>query len=192
MTVRLLAAAIAVSLGSLAASAQDHPFKNVKVDEFATYKMKVSVATTSGTLNLEGTTTQTVISKTDKEAKVRIVANFGGMETPPQEQTIDLSKPYDPTRVGQLQPGTEAKIDKLKDGKEKVKAGKDNKEYDCTTTVYKMKAKAAGQEIDGEVKVWEAKDAPMGLVKMEMTGTVAGMKTTMTMELIESGTKKVP
>ena len=186
MIVRLVAAALAVSLGSLAASAQDHPFKNVKVDEFATYKMKVTV----GTLNLEGTTTVTVISKTDKEAKVKVVANFGGMETSPQEQPIDLTKPYDPTRVGQLQPGTEAKIDKLKDSKEKIKIGKDNKEYDCTVTVYKMRAKATGQEIDGEVKVWEAKDVPMGMVKIEMTGTVAGMKTTMAMELIEFGTKK--
>jgi hypothetical protein len=188
MIVRLLAAALAVSLGTLAVRAQDNPFKDVKVGDFVTYKMKVTV----GALNLEGTTTQTVTSRTDKEAKLKVVSNFSGMETPPQEQTIDLTKPYDPTRVGQLQPGAEAKVEKLKDkdGKEKLKLGKENKEYDCTVTVYKMKAKAMGQEIDGEVKVWEAKTAPMGLVRMEMTGMVANMKTTMTMELMDFGGQK--
>jgi hypothetical protein len=188
MTARLLAAALAVSLGSLGVRAQDNPFKDAKEGDFVTYKMKVSV----GTLNLEGTTTQTVTSKTDKEAKVKVVANFSGMETQPQEKTIDLTKPFDPAQIGQLPPGAEAKVEKLKDrdGKEKLKIGKENKEYDCTVTVYKMKAKATGQEIDGEVKVWESKAAPMGLVKMEMTGMVAGMKTTMTMELLEFGGKK--
>jgi hypothetical protein len=186
MIVRLVAAALAVTLGALAVRAQDHPYKNVKVDDYATYKINVTV----GTLNLQGLTTQTILSKNDKEAKVKVVANFSGMDTPPQEQLIDLTKPYDPTKVGPLGAGTEAKIEKLKDSKEKVKIGKDNKEYECTLTVYKLKAKTAGQEIDGEVKVWESKDVAMGLVKMEMTGKVATMDTKMTMELIEFGNKK--
>ena len=95
MTVRLAAAALAVALGALAARAQDHPFKNVKVDDYATYKVSVSV----GMLKLDGTTTQTVVKKDDKEATVRVVANFSGMDTPPQEQKIDLTRPYDPTKI---------------------------------------------------------------------------------------------
>jgi hypothetical protein len=113
------------------------------------------------------------------------------MEIPATEQKIDLTKPFDPTKVGGgggLPPGTDAKIEKLKDGKEKIKIA--GKEYDATWTTYKMKAKAAGQEIDADLKVWMAKDIPMGMAKMEMKASFAGQEMNMTMELTESGNKK--
>ena len=196
MTSRLLAAALAISLGSLAVRAQDHPFKDVKPNDFATYKMKVTV----GPLNLEGTTTQIVTEKTDKEAKVRVTANFGGMETPPQEQTIDLTKAYDPTRIGTLPPGAKVEVKKLKSGEEVVKAGKDkegkDREFKCTWTTYQIDAEASGQKITGEVKVWESPQVKMGLVKMEMTGKVTSttdaanvVDTRMNLEIQEFGTK---
>ncbi len=188
MTVRLLVALVAVAVAPLAvrAAEEENPYKNVKVGDFATYKMKVAV----GPIALDGTTTQTVISKTDKEAKVKVTASVNGMDAPAQEQVIDLTKPYDPTKVGGgLPAGTEASVEKDKDGKEKIKAA--GKEYETTWTSYKVKAKANGMDIDADVKVWTAKEVPMGMVKMEMNAKVAGMDMKMTMELAESGNKPV-
>jgi hypothetical protein len=185
MTARVLAVfAVCLAPVALSAADDDNPYKNVKVGDFATYKMKVAV----GPLSLDGTTTQTITAKTDKEAKVKVTASVNGMEAPAQEQTVDLTKPYDPTKVGQLPAGTEATVEKGKSGTEKIKAA--GKEYDCTWTSYKVKAKANGMDIDADVKVWTAKDVPMGMVKMEMTASIAKMEMKMTMELSESGNKK--
>jgi hypothetical protein len=111
-------------------------------------------------------------------------------EFPPQEEKIDITKPYDPTQVGggSLPPGADVKVEKGKDGKEKIKVA--GKEYDCTWTIYKITGKAMGQEITGNVKAWMSKEAPLGLVKLEMTADAAKMKIEMTMELTESGNKK--
>jgi hypothetical protein len=203
MLIRLLAA-FALCAAPLAATAQDkkpaddkkpaagekpaadeNPYKNVKVGDFATYKMNVK----AGPLALTGTTTQTITAKTDKEATVEVTANVSGMDVPAQKQVIDLTKPYDPTQVGGgLPAGTDATVEKGKDGKEKIKVG--GKEYDTTWTTYKVKATAGGQKFDADVKVWTAKDVPMGTVKMEMTANIADMKMEMTMELSETGNKK--
>ena len=116
--------------------------------------------------------------------KMEMTANTAG-------QKIDLTKPFDPTKVGGgggLPPGTDVKVEKGKEGKEKIKVG--GKEYDSTWTTYKVKGKAMGQEVDAEVKVWMSKAAPMGMVKMEMTAAIAKMEMKMTMELSESGNKK--
>jgi len=185
MIVRLLAAVLAVAVAPVAARAADeeNPYKNVKVGDFATYKMKVNV----GPIAIDGTTTQSVTSKTDKEAKIKVTAAVGGMEAPAQEQTIDLTKPYDPTKVGNLQGGAEAKVEKGKEGKEKIKAA--GKEFEATWTEYKVKAKANGMDIDADIKVWISKDVPMGMVKMTMKANVAKMDMEMTMELSEFGNK---
>jgi hypothetical protein len=185
MTARLALAALALAAFSLAATAaDDHPYKNVKVGDYVTYKLTVKV----GDFNLDGTTTQTVTAKSDKEVTVKVTAKVGGMDAPSQEQKIDLTKPYDPTKGANLPPGSDAKVEKLKEGKEKVKVG--GKEYDCTWTTYKMTAKAMGVEFSGDIKVWAAKEVPMGTAKMEMTADIQGMKMTMNMELSESGNKK--
>jgi hypothetical protein len=193
MSLRLFAAATAVCLAPLAARAADdeNPYKNAKVGDFATYKMETKVAG----FTVAGNMTQKVTAKNDKEATVegsgKISLNGKDMDIPATKQTIDLTKPYDPTKVGGgggLPPGTDAKIEKLKDGKEKIKVG--GKEYECTWTTYKMKAKAAGQEIDADLKVWMSKDIPLGMAKMEMKADFAGQAMNMTMELTESGNKK--
>jgi len=189
MPLRLLAAA-AVCLSPLAARAadDDHPYKNVKVGDYATYKTTTKYAGQT----ITGTVTQSVTAKSDKEATVRGTVKFtvAGTDTdgPPTELKIDLTKPYDPTKAPGLPPNSELKVEKGKDGKEKVKVG--GKEYDATWTAYAVKGKLMGQDIDAEIKAWMAKDAPMGLVKMEMTGTAAGQKIEMTMELAETGNKK--
>lgn len=190
MTVRLLAA-LAVCLAPLTARAADdeNPYKNTKVGDYATYKMNMKVAGFAVT----GTTTQSVTAKSDKEATVKVTGsielNGMKMDIPEQEQKIDLTKPYDPTKIGGgLPAGTDVKVEKGKEGKEKIKVA--GKEYDTTWTTYTVKGKAGGQDITAEVKAWTSKDVPMGMIKMEMTADVAKMKMEMTMEMTESGNKK--
>lgn len=184
MTARVLALLAGCVLAPFAPAA-DNPYRAAQEGDYATYKMKVRI----GNLELEGTTTQTVVAKTDKEATVKITAVVGGMEAPAQEQKIDLTKPYDPTKVsGQLPPGTEASVEKTQDGKEKVKvAGKD---YEATWTSYTLKAKSQGVELEGVAKVWMSRDVPLGLLKMESTLSVMKMEMKMTLELSETGNKK--
>jgi hypothetical protein len=192
MTVRLIAAMLAVCIVSVATRAadQDNPYKNAKVGDYATYKMSMKLAD----FTIAGSTTQSVTAKSDKEATVKTTGSFelmgNKMDIPEQTQTIDLTKPFDPTKVGGggLPPGTEVKVEKGKEGKEKVKVG--GKEYDCTWTTYTVKGKASGQDITADVKAWMSKDMPLGMVKMEMSADIAKMKMEMTMELTETGNKK--
>jgi hypothetical protein len=111
------------------------------------------------------------------------------MDIPAQEQKIDLSKPFDPTKAGNLPAGTEVKVEKQKDGTEKVKVG--GKEYDTKWETYKMKMKAMGMEFEADMKVWQTKSINIPMVKMEMTADVMGNKMEVAMELTESGNKEV-
>ena len=105
MTARLSAAVLLAASAVLIARAQepkqepkpagDNPYKNVKVGDFATYKLKVK----AGTVELDVVTTQTVTAKTDKEVTVKVTATVNGMDAPATEQKIDLTKPFDPTRL---------------------------------------------------------------------------------------------
>jgi hypothetical protein len=183
MRVRLLVAVLALATAPVVARSadDDNPYKNVKVGDFATYKMTTKVAG----FDVAGTITQSIVKKTDKEATVKVVANVNGMELPAQEQTIDLTKPYDPTKGANLPAGTDATVEKGKEGKEKLKVG--GKEYETTWTTYKVKAKTMGQDIAADMKTWMSKEVPMGMVKMEMTMEIMQMKVQMTMELTETG-----
>jgi len=183
MKTRLFACLLALAAAPCASGAdEENPYKKAKVGDFAAYKMTTKV----GGFNVEGTVTQTVAAKDDKEVTIKTSGKVMGMDIPSQEQKIDLTKPYDPTKAA-LPPGTEAKVEKLKDGTEKLKAA--GKEYDCKWETYKIKAKAGGQEIEADVKAWMSKDLPLLVVKMEMTGDVMGMKMEMEMELSEAGSK---
>ncbi len=191
MKVRLFAAVLALGAVTLAARAadEDNPYKNVKKGDYATYKMSTKVAG----MDITGTIVQTVTDKTDKEVTIKAGGKVSFMgkdiDIPEQEQKIDLTKPYDPTKIGGALPaGTDVKVEKGKEGKEKIKVG--GKEYDATWTEYKMKAKAMGQDVATDLKVWMSKDAPMGMVKMTMNGDAAGQKIEMTMEMTETGNKK--
>jgi hypothetical protein len=183
MKIRLFAALlIAVAPVAARAADEENPYKKVKVGEFATYKMTTKVAG----MAIEGTITQTISAKDDKEATLKVTGKVNGMDIPAQEQKIDLTKPYDPTKAA-VPTGTDAKVEKLKEGKEKIKAG--GKEYDCKWESYKVTGKTMGIEMSAEVKVWQAKDLPLQMVKMEMTAEAAGMKIEMEMELTETGHK---
>jgi hypothetical protein len=183
MSARLIAVLALLSVVPFAVAAdEENPYKKAKVGDYATYK----VSTKFGGMNLEGTMTQKVSEKSDKEVTLKVSLKINGMELPAQEQKIDLTKPFDPTKTG-LPPGAEATVEKLKDGKEKVKAG--GKEYETKWESYKIKAKTNGMEIEGQIKAWMAKDFLFQVVKMEMTSEVLGMKVEMEMELSESGSK---
>lgn len=186
MTVRLLAPALLAGLiACTARAADDNPYKNAKVGDSVTYKLAVKVAGQT----LEGATTQTVTAKTDKEATVEVSGKMAGMDIPKQTQKIDLTKPYDPTSAANLPQGADAKIEKLKDGKEAVTVG--GKEYkDAEWATYKMKGKAMGIDIDADFKVWTSKSVPLGMLKMEMNSMVVGQKMEMTMEMEKAASKK--
>lgn len=191
MKVRLVATLLAMAVVALPVRAADeeNPYKNVKVGDYASYKMTTKVAG----MDIAGTIVQSVTAKSDKEVTIKAGGKVSFMgkdiDIPEQEQKIDLTKPYDPTKIGGALPaGTDVKVEKGKEGKEKLKIG--GKEYDATWTEYKMKAKAMGQDVETDLKVWMSKDAPMGMVKMTMSGDAAGQKIDMTMEMTETGNKK--
>lgn len=185
MPARLLALLV-VAAAPLSARAQDdNPYKDAKVGDFATFKMTMEVAGQK----LTGTMTSKVTAKTDKEATVEASGEVAGNKIPVQTQKIDLTKPFDPTKVGgQIPGGGDAKVEKVKDGKEKVKVG--DKSIEATWTTYKVTAKAMGIDIAADTKVWMSKEIPLGMAKMEMSAEVAGMKMVVTMELEKSGNAK--
>lgn len=189
MRTRLLALLV-VAAAPLSARAQDdNPYKDAKVGDFATFKMTMKV----GGGEVTGTVTSKVTAKTEKEATVEASGKMAGTDIPPTTQKIDLTKPFDPTKVGnQIPGGGEAKVEKLKDGKEKLKVG--DKTVETTWTTYKVSAKAMGADIDAETKVWMSKDIPLGMAKMEMNAKVniggMSMDMVMTMELEKSGNEK--
>jgi hypothetical protein len=184
MPARLLALLVVVAAPLSARAQDDNPYKDAKVGDFATFKMTMKVAGQE----LTGTVTSKVTAKTDKEATVEASGKMNGMDIPATKQTIDLTKPFDPTKMQQLPAGTDAKVEKLKDGKEKLKVG--DKSYETTWTTYKVTASTMGVDIAAETKVWMAKDIPLGMAKMEMTAKVAGMEMVMTMELEKAGNDK--
>jgi hypothetical protein len=184
MMPRLCAAVAAVLLAAPAPAGDDgNPFRTVKVGDFAVYKL----TTTGKDMTVEATATRTVAAKDDKEAVIRMVVKIdGAAQDPLPDEKIDLTKPYDPTRL--VLPGADIKIEKVKDGTEKVKvpAG----EFDCRWDEFRLSGKLNGLEVKADVKVWSAKDVPLHVVKMRQENEVAGMKFVTTRELVESGHKK--
>ncbi|MCS7271245.1 MAG: hypothetical protein NZ703_09175, partial [Gemmataceae bacterium] len=127
----------------------------------------------------------------DLTVKITGKIQFMGNEQPipPQEQKIDLTQPYDPTRFsGPLPMGAQVQVDKGKEGKEKVSLA--GKSYNCTWTEYKVNTKAAGVAFEANVKVWMSPEVPLGMVKMSMTSNQGPQKMQMTMELKETGQNK--
>src|SRR5205807_5392363 len=106
--------------------------------------------------NIEGTVTQTITAKSEKETSLKVTGKINGMDIPEQTQKIDLTKPFDPTKINSQAGGPDVKVEKGKEGKEKLKVA--GKEYDTTWTKYKVTGKANGLEIDSDMKVWMAKD----------------------------------
>jgi hypothetical protein len=182
---RLIAAAcFTLIVAPFAATAADveNPYRNAKVGDTLTYKMAIK----SAVGNFDGSMTQTITEKSDKEATVKVVTKMLGKEQPAKEQKIDLTKDYDPTASATQG----AKAEKLKDGKEKVKIG--DKEYDCTWITYKVDPGAnvpKGFGGESELKVWLCKDVP-GMVKMTVNTKAMNNATNVTVELTEFVNKK--
>jgi len=167
------------------AADEENPYKKAKEGDYATYKMTTKLAMG---LNLEGTITQTVVAKTDKEVEIEVSGKVMGMDIPVQKQKIDITKPFDPTKAGANVPaGAQVNVEKLKEGKEKLKVG--TKEYETKWETYKMKMKAGGMDIEADMKVWQTPDLTIPMVKMEMNMEVSGQKMEMQMEMTESGNK---
>jgi hypothetical protein len=175
---------VAVALAPVVARADDeHPFKNAKVGDYATYKMTVKAGNTS----LTGTMTWRVTAKSDKRATLAATLTINGMDVEAEEQ-VDLTKPFNPLTGSSLEKGFEGKVEKVKEGREKLSLG--GKAYDTTWTAYQMKGKAEGVAIDGEVRYWWSKEVPVGFAKMELVAKADGMAMTTTVELTETGNKK--
>src|SRR5215208_891633 len=108
---------LAVAPIAVRAADEENPYKNAKVGDYATY----TITTKAAGQTIDGTLTQTVTAKTDKEVTVKgaMVFKLGGKEQkfPEQEEKIDLTKPYDPTKGGgaNLPGGGEIKAEKDKD-----------------------------------------------------------------------------
>jgi hypothetical protein len=186
MSARLAAPVLLLAVVPFAIGAdEENPYKKAKVGDFATYKMVTKV----GGFNVEGTLTQTVTAKDDKEVTLETTGKVNNMDLPAQKQTIDLTKPFDPTKAAaNVPPGAGVNVQKLKDGTEKVKVGE--KTYDTKWETYKVKLNAMGMAFESDMKVWQAKELPIPIVKMEMAADVMGNKMELTMELTESGSGK--
>jgi hypothetical protein len=184
MTVRLCAALLlAAAVVSFAGGAdEENPYKKAKVGDYATYKMTTKVAG----FNVEGTITQTVTAKDDKEVTFKVTGKVNNAEIQPQDLKLDLTRPFDPTKV--LAVGGNVAPTKVKEGTEKVKVA--GKEYDTKWEAYKVKLSAQGMELDADMKVWRAAELPLPVVKLEMSGAVADTKIDMGMELEAVGHKE--
>ncbi len=181
MLFRSLSVVLALTLAPAALLADDNPYKSAEKGQWASYKMIMKLAGQE----LTGSVKQTVVDKNDKEVTIEAIANIFGQEQS-QKHTIDLTKPYDPLSTTQLPPGVDAKVEKAEAGKETVEVA--GKKHEAEWTRYKLKLSLMGQDIEGETKVWLAKDIPLGgMAKMVMKMNFMGQEMEMAMELEKSG-----
>jgi hypothetical protein len=158
----MIAAALALGLISTARAAdEENPFKNSKVGDWVEYKMSAA--------GFGGKTKMTITANDGKEVAydVESTISANGKETtaPVQKMKVDLTKPWEPIAAANMK-ALNLKIDKVADGKEKIKLG--DKEYDTKWTKLKATAKINGMDMVSEYKMWFSKDVPVsGLVKME-------------------------
>jgi len=181
MLIRSLAATLTLFCVPAFLWADENPYKNAAKGQWASYKMVMKFAGQE----ITGSVKQTVVDKTDKEVTIEAVANIFGQEQS-QKHTIDLTKPFDPLATTQLPPGADVKVEKAENGKEKIKvAGKD---HETEWIRFKMTLNIMGQDINGEAKVWQSKEIPLGgIAKMTMKMNFMGNDMEMAMELENSG-----
>jgi len=161
--------------------AEENPYKKAEKGQWATYKMAMKFAGN----NIDGTMKQTVVEKDDKSITLEVVMNILGQEQK-QTQKIDLTKPFNPLGGPGLPPGAEVKMEKKESGKESIEVG--GKKQDTEWTSYKVAVSANGMNIDGDVKVWLAKELPMGgVVKTEMKMKLMGQEMEMAMNMEKHG-----
>lgn len=185
----LYAVLLAALVSSHSLAADEHPLARAGTGDYATYTIQMQFAG----LSVNGTITQTVTAKSDKEATVKVTGtiNYMGNEQaiPPQEQKVDLTKPYDPTRIaGPLPAGADVKVDKGKEGQEAITIG--GKKYECAWTEYKLTTQVGGMTMVADAKVWMCREVPLGIVKMSLSSNQGGQKMEVKLELKETGKSK--
>ncbi len=164
------------------AAEDDNPFKKVKEGDWAKYSMTMD----RGGFKSVGDMTRTVTAKSDKEVTITTIMTLDGRKSLPRDEKFDLTKPYDPIWLHGLN-GTDARIEKVGEAKEKVKIG--TREYDCTVIKSKTRSKVGGIEYKTDNRLWTSKDAPLGgMVKMEVLGE-RGAPANTWLEFKESGSK---
>lgn len=164
--------------------AVDNPYRTAKVGDYAAYKTTISL----GGFQVVGSTTKVVTAKTDKEATVTIYMKAAGMEVPPTEQKIDLTQPFDPTKMDGIFAGPDAKLEKRGEGKERMTVA--GRAFEATWVTLKFTGKQGGQPFAGDVKAWMSKEVPHGMAKLYTTGELGGQKYSALVELVETGNNK--
>jgi hypothetical protein len=160
---------------------EENPYKKAEKGQWATYKLAMKFAGQ----NIDGSLKQTVTAKDDKSVTLESVANVLGQEKK-ETHKIDLTKPFNPLDTQQLPPGAEVKLEKKESGKESIEVAGRKQETEWTS--YKVAVSANGMNFDGDVKVWVAKDVPMGgVVKTEMKMKFGGMDMEMAMNMDKFG-----
>jgi hypothetical protein len=159
----IAAFALVCFVQSLQGADDDNPYRKAKIGDWVSYKMTGK--------NMEGTTKMTVVSKDDKEVtfEVASIYSFMGKEqvAPVQTMKIDLTKSYDAISAANLK-ANNVKIEKLDEGKEKIKAA--GKEFETKWTNLRATTKVGEQAIVTEYTMWFSKDVPLsGLVRMDTT-----------------------
>jgi len=159
---------------------QDNPFRKAKVGDFVGYKVTTSVMGKSIDVEMK----QVVSAKTDKEATLTTTATVMGMQAPPRDTKIDLTKEYDPIAAATQAKG-KGTFEKTGTGKEKLSVN--GKNYDCEWIKGKVVADAGGKKLESDVQIWFSKALPLtGMVKMSMKSNFLEM----TMEATDFGSEK--
>src|SRR5688500_16053352 len=92
----LCAFALLIGLAISARAAEDdNPFKKVKEGDWVKFSMTMVI----GDFKVAGEYRKTVTAKADKEITIKTTMTLNGAESLPTEEKIDLTKPYDRTRL---------------------------------------------------------------------------------------------
>ena len=192
MLLRPLSASLVLMLGlALVGTAgtkgkDDNPYRSAKVGDYTVHKTTTKI----GGLAVEGTMKQLITSKDEKQANIKATVSVLGQEINAPAAPVDLTKPFDPASV--VNQGAKGKAEFKQyekdkgEGKEKIKAA--GKEYDCTWIAGKVVTEQMGIKVEGDVKVWFSKQAPLsGMVRMEMKAEIMGTPTETIVELSKFG-----
>ena len=136
---------------------------------------------------MKGPLTQTVSAKSDKEVTLKVTGKINDVDIPAQEQKIDLTKPYDPTKAG-LAAGHGRQGGESEGREGEGEGGRQG----VRLQVGDVQGEGEGQRHGDRSRregVAERKTCRCWSVKMEMNAEIAGMKIEMEMELTESGSK---
>ena len=178
MFARLLTVLLLLPAAAAAQMPDDHPYKGVKVGDYAKYK---NTALFGGPA-AESLVTMTVTATTDKEVTIRVESYRDGAKLHEREEKHDLTRPYDPIAALTQK---EAPLVKLKEGKAKVRAG--GRDYDTTWTTYQAVGKGKAAGTTAEITWWMSPAVPGGMVRSEVVTVRDGKRFAQTEELIETG-----